>query len=177
MPVTTRSASKLRKRIIKSTSTRTKKLGKGKAKVTSATLKRIQDVLSPKQPVPVIRMVMTEADAQDEYMPGSVAFAAKFPQIVKRPLYPAIEDRYANLMLERIRLMEFGVRTLEQRRRQDGPRHVSDFYLRAVREDRREKSGAERDARMEEIMWIYEHSWRGEIDEKYYDPIPGKPWR
>ncbi|KAK3617947.1 hypothetical protein LTR22_026551, partial [Elasticomyces elasticus] len=126
MPVTTRSASKRggakvtstatdrTKKISKSTSTRTKKPGKVKAKATSATLKRIQDVWSPKQRLPVVRIAMTEADARDEYMPGSTAFAAKFLQIVKRPLHPAIEDRYANLMLERIRLMEFGVRTLEQ---------------------------------------------------------------
>ncbi|KAK3645086.1 hypothetical protein LTR56_002696 [Elasticomyces elasticus] len=166
MPVTTRSASKRdvakitstatdsTKKISKSTSTRTKKPSKGKAKATSAILKRIQDGLSPKQPVPVVRMAMTEADAQDEYMPGSVAFAAKFPQIVIRPLYAAIEDRYANLMLERIRRMENG-----------------------FTHDMREKSGAEREARAEEITWIYEHSRRGEIHEKYYDPIPGKPWR
>ncbi|KAK4888584.1 hypothetical protein LTR27_012536 [Elasticomyces elasticus] len=172
MPVTTRSASKrgvakatstttnTTKKISKSTSTRTKKTRKDEAKAAAATLKRIKDIMSPKPRLPVVRMTMTEAEAQDEYMPGSTAFAAKFPQIVKRPLYPAIEDRYANLMLERIRLMEFGVR-----------------YLGAVEDDKREKSGAEREAREEEIEWIHDHSWRGEIDETYYAPLPGKPWR
>ncbi|KAK5721135.1 hypothetical protein LTR15_007099 [Elasticomyces elasticus] len=189
MPVTTRSASKrgvakatstttnTTKKISKSTSTRTKKTRKDEAKAAAATLKRIKDIMAPKKPVPVVRLAMNEADAQDEYMPGSTAFAAKFPQIVKRPLYPAIEDRYANIMLERIRLMEFGVRTLEHRRRQDGPRHVSQGYLRAVEDDKREKSGAEREAREEEIEWINDHSWRGEIDETCYAPLPGMPWR
>ncbi|KAK3641176.1 hypothetical protein LTR56_011416 [Elasticomyces elasticus] len=190
MPVTTRSASKRAvakvtspatngtKKISKPTSTRTKRPGQGKAKATSAILKPIQDGLSPKQPVPVVRMAMTEADAQDEYMPGSLAFAAKFPQIVKRPLYAAIEDRYANLMLERIRRMENGFRrTPEQHRIQEGAWHVSDCFITALKDDMREKSGAEREARNEEITWIFEHSRRGEIDEKYYSPIPGKPRR